>query len=184
MWFTALITLLIFNSVEQLVIEQLLTNTLPEKIQQLSSIDLGLYLNNIRSIASTETAQGLIQSIAAAGIEQQSNTSIQAQFQAALTLQTLNQKAAWLKTALVLVIAVVSVIMLVRKFSLNFKARQKSETIILALLISSSAIAILTTVGIVVSVLFESIHFLKAFPLLNLCLARNGAHKRQCVLIK
>lgn len=158
----ALITLLIFNSVEQLIIEQLLTNTLPEKIQQLSSIDLGLYLNNIRSIASTETTQGLIQSIAASTLEQQSNTGMHSQYQAAFTLQTLNQKAAWLKTALVLVVAVVSVIMLVRKFSLNFKARQKSETIILALLISSSAIAILTTVGIIISVLFESIHFFKS----------------------
>ncbi|MGV2872636.1 phosphate ABC transporter permease subunit PstC [Colwellia sp. E150_009] len=158
----ALITLLIFNSTEQLVIEQLLTNTLPIKIQQLSSIDLGLYLNNIRSIASTETSQTLLQNISSQTLEQTSNASLITQYQGALTLQTLNQQASWLKTALVLIIAVVSVIILVRKFSPTFKARQKAEAIIWGLLVSSSAIAILTTVGIIVSVLFESIHFFKS----------------------
>ena len=158
----ALITFLIFNSAEQIVIEQLLTTTLPANIQTLSSVDLGLYLNNIRSIASSETAQSLLQGIEFQNIERQSNTEIRDQFQAALSLQELNQLATWLKTALVLIIAVVSVIVLVRKFSLTFKARQKSETIIRALLVASSAIAILTTLGIVVSVLFESIQFFKS----------------------
>ena len=153
----ALITLLIFNSVEQLVIEQLLTTTLPENIQALSSIDLGLYLNNIRSIASSEASQVLIQAIQA-----QNDITEQVQFRAALTLQELTLQANWLKTGLVLIIAVVSVIILVRKFSLTYKARQKSETIIQALLVASSGIAILTTLGIVVSVLFESIQFFKS----------------------
>ncbi|MCW8865540.1 MAG: phosphate ABC transporter permease subunit PstC [Colwellia sp.] len=154
----ALITLLIFNSAEQLVIEQLLTTTLPANIQSLSSIDFGLYLNNIRSLASSETTQALLQGVAA----QQNDIALQGQFQAALTLQELNQQAVWLKTGLVLIIAVVSVIVLVRKFSLTYKARQKSEAIVRALLVASSAIAILTTLGIVVSVLFESIQFFKS----------------------
>jgi phosphate transport system permease protein len=156
----ALITLLIFNSAEQLVIEQLLTKTLPTSIQALSNIDLGLYLNNIRSIASSETTQALIQIIQ----EQAGNTELQQKHQAALTLQDLNNQSVWLKTALVLVIAVVSVIVLVRKFSLTYRARQKSETIVRGLLVASSGIAILTTLGIVVSVLFESIQFFKSVP--------------------
>jgi phosphate transport system permease protein len=153
----ALVTLLIFNSAEQFVIEQLLTTTLPMNVQSLSSVDLGLYLNNIRSISSSETAQTLLK-----GIELQNDLALQEQFKGALTLQELNQQTTWLKTALVLIIAVVSVIILVRKFSLTFKARQKSETIIRALLVASSAIAILTTLGIVISVLFESIQFFKS----------------------
>ncbi|GAA6173278.1 phosphate ABC transporter permease subunit PstC [Colwellia sp. KU-HH00111] len=153
----ALITLLIFNSAEQLVIEQLLTSTLPENIKSLSSIDLGLYLNNIRSLATTETPDALINSIS------NSNDSIvQVQHQAALTLQALYQQSTWLKTALVLIVAVVSVTLLVKQFSITFKARQKAEAIVSALLVASSAIAILTTLGIVVSVLFESIQFFKS----------------------
>lgn len=153
----ALITLLIFNSAEQFVIEQLLTTTLPMNVQSLSSVDIGLYLNNIRSLASSETSQALVNVL-----ELQSDVAIQGQFKGALTLQELNQQATWLKTALVLIIAVVSVIILVRKFSLTFKARQKSETVVRTLLVASSAIAILTTLGIVVSVLFESIQFFKS----------------------
>jgi len=156
----ALITLLIFNSAEQLVIEQLLTSTLPANIQSLSSIDLGLYLNNIRAIASSETAQSLLISI-----NKSTDLIQQVQLKAALELQELNYNASWLKTGLVLIIVCVSVTMLVRKFSITFQARQKSETIVRALLVASSAIAILTTVGIIVSVLFESIYFFKSVPI-------------------
>lgn len=153
----ALITLLIFNSGEHLVIEQLLTSTLPVNIQSLSNVDLGLYLNNIRSIASSEAAADIL-----LASSQSSDLTTQTQYKAAFTLQELNQQAAWLKTALVLVIACVSVIILVRKFTLTYQARQKSETIIHAILVASSAVAILTTVGIIGSVLFESIHFFKS----------------------
>jgi len=156
----ALMTLLIFNSAEQFVIEQLLTTTLPTKIQSLSNINLGLYLNNIRSLASSETTQTLLLSI-----KSSHDLALQAQYQAAFTLQEINQQATWLKTALVLIIACVSVTVLVRKFTLTFQARQKSEAIIRALLVTSSAIAILTTVGIIISVLFESLHFFKSVPI-------------------
>ncbi|MBL0709874.1 MAG: phosphate ABC transporter permease subunit PstC [Colwellia sp.] len=155
----AVITLLIFNSAEQVVIEQLLTSTLTTNIQALSSIDLGLYLNNIRSLASSETSQALL-----LVINTSSDITTQNQYQAALTLQSLNQQATWLKTALVLVVAVVSVTLLVRKFSLTYKARQKSESIVRGLLVASSGVAILTTFGIVISVLFESIHFFNSVP--------------------
>ena len=99
----ALVTLLIFNSAEQFVIEQLLTTTLPMNVQSLSSVDLGLYLNNIRSIASSETAQTLIKVI-----ELPINIDVREQYQAALTLQTLN----WLKQTQ-LWLSMVNVVMLV-----------------------------------------------------------------------
>jgi len=159
----ALITFLIFNSVEQLFIEHMLTASLPAHIQSLSTIDLGLYFNNIRSIASSETIHSLIQTIDKQSINS-NNVMLLEQSKAALTLKELNLQATWLKTGLVLVMAVASVIILVRKFSVNYKARQKSEAIVHALLVASSGIAILTTLGIVISVLFESIHFFKSVP--------------------
>ena len=158
----ALITLLIFNSVEQLIIEHLLATTLPLHIQALTTIDLGLYLNNVHSIASSETVQTLAQNIELQRVNSSNNVALLEQYKAALTLKELTQQSTWLKTGLVLIIAITSVIVLVRKFSLTFKARQKSETIVRALLVASSGIAILTTLGIVVSVLFESIHFFKS----------------------
>ena len=120
----ALIALLIFNSGEQLVVEQFLKATLPQNVQALSSVDLGLYLNNIRSIANSELSSEILQKI-----NLNSDINTQTQYQAAHTLQTLNQQATWLKTALVLIISCVSVGLLIRKFSLTYQARQKLSLI-------------------------------------------------------
>ena len=46
----------------------------------------------------------------------------------------------------------------------QLRARRVSETFVLALLIASSSVAILTTVGIVASLLFESINFFRMYP--------------------
>ena len=46
----------------------------------------------------------------------------------------------------------------------EFRARNVSERFVIALLIASSLIAILTTLGIVASLLFESIHFFRLYP--------------------
>ena len=153
----ALISLLIFNSVELFAIEKLLTASLSEPLQQLSNIDLGLYLNNIHALASSHSSDALLTLVS-----QPSSVQNIEQYQAALTLQALTLKSTWLKTALVLIIACTSVGLLVRKFTLTYQARQKVEGIIRVLLVASSAVAVLTTLGIVVSVLFESIQFFKS----------------------
>ena len=46
----------------------------------------------------------------------------------------------------------------------GFRARNVSETLVLGLLIGSSLIAILTTAGIVASLLFETLHFFRLYP--------------------
>ncbi|MEZ5871593.1 MAG: phosphate ABC transporter permease subunit PstC [Nitratireductor sp.] len=46
----------------------------------------------------------------------------------------------------------------------RMRARNVSENFIRALLIASSMVAILTTIGIVVSLLFESVHFFQLYP--------------------
>jgi phosphate transport system permease protein len=51
-----------------------------------------------------------------------------------------------------------------RKIKPKFKARNAVESVITGLLLTSSTIAVLTTVGIVLSVLFESIRFFQAVP--------------------
>jgi phosphate transport system permease protein len=85
----ALITLLIFNSGEHIVVEQLLISTMPVNIQSLSNVDIGLYLNNIRSIAGSETAANILQLLS-----QSSDLKTQTEYKAAFTLQELNQQAA------------------------------------------------------------------------------------------
>ncbi|WP_442771525.1 phosphate ABC transporter permease subunit PstC [Paenirhodobacter enshiensis] len=45
-----------------------------------------------------------------------------------------------------------------------FRARNVSETFVRALLIGASSVAILTTLGIVLSLVFETVHFFKVYP--------------------
>ena len=75
-----------------------------------------------------------------------------------------NQNASWLKTALIAVIILASVAYVISRFSLDFRARNQLETIIRWILMASSAIAVLTTLGIILSVLFESIQFFSSVP--------------------
>ena len=52
----------------------------------------------------------------------------------------------------------------IRRIEPRMRARNVSENFVLALLIGSSTIAILTTVGIVFSLVFETINFFKMYP--------------------
>jgi phosphate transport system permease protein len=62
-------------------------------------------------------------------------------------------------------IALASVIFILSRISETYHARNKLETIIKSLLFICSAIALLTTIGIVLSVLFESISFFNQVPI-------------------
>ncbi|SHE55292.1 phosphate ABC transporter membrane protein 1, PhoT family [Loktanella atrilutea] len=69
----------------------------------------------------------------------------------------------WVPLA-IMALAVAGVVLSVVKVSNTFRARTASETWIKGLLIGASTIAILTTVGIVFSMLFETISFFRQYP--------------------
>ena len=76
----------------------------------------------------------------------------------------------WLSTSIILkAVSVISLCLIVGlygflKLGPNFRSRNAVEQIILLILASSSAIAILTTIGIVFSVVFESLRFFALVP--------------------
>ncbi|MCA8867357.1 MAG: phosphate ABC transporter permease subunit PstC [Rhodobacteraceae bacterium] len=63
----------------------------------------------------------------------------------------------------VLAVAAIGGVSAIRRSSAGFRARVASETWIKSLLIAASLVAILTTVGIVLSMLFEAIHFFRQY---------------------
>ncbi|MCW8877805.1 MAG: phosphate ABC transporter permease subunit PstC [Kangiellaceae bacterium] len=149
----ALLVLLIWSVFEANVVESLLISTLPEQVQNLPGSELGLYLNDIKVMAGS----GIV---SLDGLADDKLVTAQA---VNYYIQT-NQNASWLKTALIIVIALASVAYVVSRFSLDFRARNQLESIIRWILMASSAIAVLTTLGIVLSVLFESIQFFSSVP--------------------
>ncbi|MEM9473146.1 MAG: phosphate ABC transporter permease subunit PstC [Pseudomonadota bacterium] len=76
----------------------------------------------------------------------------------------LNATSGWLQIAVGLLIGVGAAILASRRLSIKFRARNSVERIFLTVLIVCSAVAILTTVGIVFSVIFETLRFFAKVP--------------------
>lgn len=77
------------------------------------------------------------------------------------TNNTLAQTDTALKSIVVIIVAVLSLFFAMQKVSPEFRARNVVEKFILSALMICAALAILTTVGIVVSMVSETAHFLK-----------------------
>lgn len=70
-------------------------------------------------------------------------------------------------TGLVLLVSLAFLGWSYRRITPEYRARNSSEAFVKALLIGASLVAILTTVGIVLSLLFESLHFFRIYPALE-----------------
>ena len=84
--------------------------------------------------------------------------------------QTYRAMAAWGRLGVTLAALVVAVAGFVVAFGLtgpDFRARNRVEFVVMGLLIAASSVAILTTVGIVFSMLTETFHFFQSYPILD-----------------
>lgn len=149
----AIMFLVVWSIFESTVIESLLIAQLPDSVLALSSGQKSLYFNNIHLLAESEAL--LSSSI---------NTASEVDIQAANYLKQISMNASWLKVGFVILIAVSSVLYILSKFTVQFHSREKIERIVVAILWVCSGIALLTTIGIIISVLFESIHFFGSVP--------------------
>jgi phosphate transport system permease protein len=145
----ALAILLLWSFLEPRVIVALVVNGLPDAQQALSSGELDLLVNNIRNLAAGDAVSGDIDVILReASLRYQEYTAASRRILATLTLGVggLGGAIAW------------------RRIRPDFRARNRVEHVILLGLIAASSIAIFTTVGIVLSVLFEAIRFFREVP--------------------
>jgi len=145
----ALILLFLWVVLEPGLINRALMNGLPADIQALDKDKLSLYLNDVRLMASQP------EMLAAADSTQ--TNAIQ-------HLANLTDKSRWLRTILILLTAVCGLVFGLRQVHPEKRARVTVENTVLGILIACSCVAIFTTVGIVLSVLFESIQFFGKVP--------------------
>jgi len=85
-------------------------------------------------------------------------------FEAAKSYRLQQKTGAMLMSVAVLLVAAAGMAFALRRIDRDFRARNVSETFVLWLLIGAALIAILTTVGIVLSMLSESIRFFGMYP--------------------
>jgi len=146
----ALAVLLIWTIFADSVILSLLIRDLPNSLQNLNALESQRLLTDIHLLA-----QG-----------HQLNQSPNADLAAAVShYQQLNQTSNMAQTVIVLLIGIIGLFWARKHIQSHYPARNKVERVIQIALFLSAGIAVFTTLGIVLSVLFESIHFFQKVPI-------------------
>ena len=144
----AMAVLLAWSLFETPILNKLLIQDLPAEYQELHPNELKLAINNIKNLAAGSVV----------------TDDSEVMQQAAARYSRLNNISSWALLALALSFAVAAATLAWSKIQPELRARNKVEKIVRFFLISCSSLAILTTVGIVFSVLFESIQFFRKIP--------------------
>lgn len=145
-----LLILLIWQLIEPSIIFSMVISSLPEKFSALAPGPLGLVMNDIKNLA-----QGL----------HFGSTVDPVLLNASQYYTELQQTGQNIKGASVLVIGITALLIGFKLFNPSLRARNHVERIIRYFLIGCSLIAIFTTIGIILSVLFEAIRFFQKIPL-------------------
>lgn len=141
--------LALWSIFDGVIIENMVTNMVPEQALQDLGGNINLAMNQVLNVAAGSlSADSVDPAIAAAALRMNE-------------LERINQ---WALSALSLSAAIFGALYVWLKISPQLKARNRVEDIFRWTLLACSTVAILTTVGIVLSVLFESIRFFQKVP--------------------
>jgi phosphate transport system permease protein len=146
----ALLVFIIWRIFEETIITSLVVKSLPVDIQQLSANRLSLVLNEMKNVAFGGFAAH--------------NNAPTIQAAADLYVATLH----WTRNligAITILCGIIPAIIAYRSINKDLRARNLVEGATKIFLLCCSTVAILTTLGIVLSVLFESLRFFKSIPL-------------------
>lgn len=145
----ALLVLLLWSAIGPGMIDNILAQQFSVDGMSLSDNEIGLRLNEIKNLAAQgtlENADPLVRQMAERYLSLQSSSRL---YQSMLVVILALAGAAWAASRL----------------NANKRTRNSVEKTLRNLLLAASLIAILTTVGIVMSVLVESLKFFKSVPL-------------------
>ena len=146
----ALVLLLLWTGLQDQIITQLMVAELPPAMtDDLSAGRIGLIVNDIKNLATGNITSGEI------------TPAVQAAADHYQRLSMIADAALWV---LVIAVGLAGLSFAWRRVSPAFRARNRVESTVMVILILFSSIAIVTTLGIVLSVLFESIRFFQKVP--------------------
>ncbi|MGD9825268.1 phosphate ABC transporter permease family protein, partial [Desulfobacter sp.] len=145
----ALIVFLFWLIFQSTIITDLVIADLPGQIRSLPEARLNLVVNDIRNLVAGNIVGGKI------------SPAIQAAADHYRSLEMTGQAAL---SVIVTVMAMVAVAGVWLKITPVLRARNHVEKVIEILLIGCSTLAVFTTIGIVLSVLYEAIRFFKIVP--------------------
>jgi phosphate transport system permease protein len=145
----ALLIVGIWMGAQDTVITRIVLSEMPESVRALSADQVSLLLNDVRNVV--------------AGNVRMDQVSADAQ-QAASVYIRLQQISRAALAVVALMVAVVGAFLVWRRIAPQLRARNSVEKIFEWFLLACSTIAIFTTIGILLSVLFESLLFFRHVP--------------------
>jgi phosphate transport system permease protein len=145
----ALLVLFLWITFENSIVIRLVLSSLPQDLTSVTADRLGLLVNDIRNVASGAVAGEPDPVIV----------------EAAKHYLSLKETSNHLLSLLAISIAITGAAYARQRISKEFRARNQVEKAVTIFLIGCSTLAIFTTIGIVLSVLFESIRFFKEVPI-------------------
>ena len=132
------------------VITQLVVSELPAQVRELPANRLDLIVNDIRNIAHGNIASAKADPVVT---------------RAAAHMKSLEGTADLALLVIVLCLAALAAALVLRCISPEMRARNQVERGLKIILIACSTVAIFTTIGIVLSMLFEAIRFFQQIPI-------------------
>jgi phosphate transport system permease protein len=148
----ALLLFGLWQMLESSVLVRMTLSTLPAELRSLPAATLGLVVNDIKNLAAGNSFGGIQDPVIA---------------QAAGYYKHLVEVGGLIKGGTLAVVALVAMAVGLSRVRPQLRARNQVETVGKVLLLVCSTIAIFTTIGIVLSVLFEAIRFFQKVPLLD-----------------
>ncbi len=146
-----LLMMALWGMFQSSMIESSLVSKLPAEYQAMEADELSLVLNEISNLAT-------------GGITV-NDTPKEAYVTAAEESVRLHQQSRLYRTLLAFVLAFLGFIIAWRLIRPDFRARNRVESITKGVLLACSMVAILTTLGILLSVIFEAIRFFQMVPI-------------------
>ena len=140
----AVIVLTVWTTMQTPIVESIIQASLPPSVTSDDPAQLSLIMNDIRNLASGNITSGEI----TADLRETAD-----RYNSLIAIGDLA------RFGVILSIGIVAIVFFRSRITPSFRARNRVERIFLVLLIISSTIAVLTTVGIVMSLVFESLRF-------------------------
>ena len=140
----ALLIIVLWKFCEPMMIDSMLASSIPDTVHAQGEKAVSLYRNEINNAVNANRIDSLTDPIKHA---------------TATRLNGLQKNASTLLAVLALSVAIILGILALKRINPNLAARHRVEGFLRGFMLACASIAILTTVGIVLSVLFESIRF-------------------------
>ncbi len=132
------------------IITNLVVRDLPEKIRSLPEARLNLVVNDVKNLVSGNIVAGEIDPTMQAAADHYRN------------LQTISTAAL---AVVSIAVGILGLVVVRARIAPTLRARNLVEQVIKYILVACSTIAIFTTIGIVLSVLYEAIRFFQVIPI-------------------